>query len=144
MKRGFDIDGVLTPLLRFNKKWKNLKGAERKKYLKAKREHYKKFDCYFELIKDDVLITGRRETYKNITLQWLKSVCKPGIPEVKFLPNGVFKHNGTITKHKAEWINKLNIGIFYEDDLKTFNKLLNLCPNCKIQLMEPEIIEVKL
>jgi len=131
---GYDLDGVLMPLLKRSKPYIQYSGAERKSYEKARLWQYAndtKLRTPEE--KEFYIISSRQEKYRQITEMWLKS---NGInaKEVILMDNSLtFNH---ILDHKLKYLIEKGITKYYEDDPKLIRYLQKRLPNLEIVYIE--------
>lgn len=123
---GFDLDGVIAsdfPLPKISKwmfNWiPNLWACIIYSTAKCLRKPSGKF----------VIVTGRPEVDREITLRWLKkySIEPEQVIMAKEPRNGA--------GHKTEIINQLGITTFYESDLTQALQLQYSCPKCTVILV---------
>ena len=79
----------------------------------------------------NMIITGRRIHYFNITKLWLHA---NGVSHDALImyPNKIRKDNRHLAEFKAAEIKRWWVNIYYEDDIKIANYLIKNCPNSKI------------
>jgi hypothetical protein len=117
-----DLDGVIayTPY----KKDDYVPSRLREFYNSCKKTKYSLFSY-------DYIITGRKDFFRKITENWLKdNNVRYGM--LIMYPTGVRKSLEGVFKYKAETINKLNIGKYYENHKGIYNYLKNNCKNTEI------------
>ena len=82
----------------------------------------------------DYIITGRRIHYGKLTKRWLKeNNVKYG--ELVMFPNKVKKTNRSLAEFKSEVINKLEIDVFFEVDVRIYGFFVDACENADIRLI---------
>lgn len=121
-----DLDGVIayTPL----KKDDYVPSRLRDFYRSCKPTKYSPLNY-------DYIITGRKEFFRKLTEDWLND-NNIHYGELVMYPTGVRKSLKGIFKYKAEVINKLNIGKYYENHLGIVNYLKENCENAEIIFVE--------
>ena len=138
----YDLDGVIMPMIKREKKYFEQNGVERREFEKQKREHFKKSNIKLRpLEREFYIISSRRERYGEETREWLKK--KRVNYKALILMEGelTFKH---IIEHKGKWIEKLRIERYYEDDEKIIKELKKRFPNIEfINIKQPIVKQIK-
>jgi len=101
-----------------------------------KHEWYKKcLPTKYCKLKWDVIITGRRQFFRKITTEWLKS-NDVQYKELVMFENKIRRNNRTLSIYKAEKINELNVSLYLEDDERIAQFLIDYCPNTEIVFVQ--------
>lgn len=79
----------------------------------------------------DFIVTGGKESFRKVTIKWLEE-HRVNYREVHFFPNKVRKNNRNLAIFKKEIIEKLEIDVFYEDDVHIVEYLKKQCTNTEI------------
>ena len=100
------------------------------------RRRERKIKCYIKKHAKIYIITGRKNRFKNTTLEWLE---RYNIEYDRiFFFKGTIKSINTLSDHKAKLIKKLKIKIFWEDTKLIAWMLAFKCPECEIRLFDKE------
>ena len=77
------------------------------------------------------VVTGRKQCYRKITEKWLrKNNIQYG--ELVMFKIGLKKTLKSLCKYKSDMINRFDIEIYYEDDIKIAEYLRQNCSGTKI------------
>jgi len=126
MRIGFDLDGVIAI-------------PTRKRSLFKMHEFYR--TCILQTsdiplpegVHTVYIITGRKECFRNITIQWLR--------DCDFHYEGIFffrekeKTFDNLAAHKIEVIRRLGIEVFFEDTPSIAEKIRREVPSCRIEVV---------
>lgn len=123
VKIGVDLDGVIA--------------LETKKRESHKMNEFYS-SCVPQLTFPDeaniIIVTGRKITFKDVTIQWLKE-NRIKYSKIFFNPNiGMRKSKPLLIEHKVGIIKKEGISLFIEDDHIIAFKIKSLIPKCEIIL----------
>ena len=130
---GYDLDGVLMPLLKRSKPYIQYSGEERKSYERARLWQYENDVKLRSPEGKFYIISSRQEKYRKITELWLD---RNGIKakEVILMDNSLtFNH---ILDHKLKYLIEKGITKYYEDDPKLIRYLQKRLPNLEIVYIE--------
>ena len=122
---GSDLDGTLS--------WNRENVAKYRPFRKY--EWYKKcLPTKYSKYAIDFIITGRKEHFRKVTLDWLKS---NGVQykELVMYPNKIKRTNRSLAIYKAYKINKLCVTLYLEDDKRIAEFLMDYCPNTEVVLI---------
>jgi uncharacterized HAD superfamily protein len=127
----YDFDGVLCPMAKRDKPFFKQSGEERKIYNFLKLEYIKNAPLIFKpKEKNFYIISARRERFRLETEEWLK---KHNIKPIET----ILMENISLTfehcvEHKLNWLKKLKVNKFYEDDVKIVRYLKKKLPLLEI------------
>jgi len=125
---GSDLDGVLSWNPEDVTKYRPFR--KHQWYRKCLPTKYSKFHFNY-------VITGRKEHFRKVTLDWLNS------NDVKFkylvmYPNRVKRTNKRLSIFKAYKINELCVTLYLEDDKRIAEFLMDYCPNTEVVLINED------
>lgn len=115
--RGYDIDGTLceSPPKR-NKPYFKQTGDERRLHDQKIREHIRNAKVIRQPIPPYIVVTGRKEMYREDTIAWFKENFDVQPISIHMLQKGRTRDNMIELKHRV--CKEHNISIYYEDDQK--------------------------
>jgi len=83
----------------------------------------------------NIIITGRRIHYFNVTKLWLHKNNVSHDALIMF-PNKIKKNNRSLAEFKASEINRWGVDVYFEDDERIADFLIKNCPNTEIIKIE--------
>jgi len=136
----YDLDGVIMPLIKRDKKYFEQSGIERKLFEEQKKKHFINSPITLRPIEREFyIISSRREKYRNTTEEWLKKK-KVNYKRLILMEGELtFKH---IVEHKYKWLKELGVRRYYEDDEKIIKELRRMLPNVEfVNIKQPVIVQ---
>ena len=121
----YDFDGVLSVMPKRPKPYRLQNGLERKIYLENKIKWLQITPCLWKPKKPFYIISGRKEQFKNISIDWLER-NKLNYIDVFFMNKSSTSKN--MIEFKTEKLKELKIERYFEDDLKILRKLKKNLP----------------
>ena len=115
--RGYDLDGTLcVPGPKREKSFFKQTGIERRAHEAKVVNHYKTAKKIREPEAPYIIATGRKEKYREETIEWLKSNVTVQPIAVVMLTKG--RNADNMIELKIDACLKYDVAVYYEDDLK--------------------------